>query len=107
MAGITYDILFVAGSFLFSLYFIYLDVNAPLMPLFRRLGLYTYTLYIFHGMYFSAMRRIAFDGNRFSDHFIIWIGFCLFFIGGAMLEETFNHRFNVQLAFENFKNKMK
>ena len=103
---IVFNILFISSVSIFVFIFIQLSSSAPFMFFFSRLGIYTYSLYIFHGMFISSMRKLGLISNSMWGHFSFFCGFFILFIGSAVLEEIFRKRFKLREALRAFSRQM-
>ncbi|WP_264982360.1 acyltransferase family protein [Pseudodesulfovibrio portus] len=100
--------LFIVSTLVFS----YLFINAYTIYLpFKRIlclvGSYTYGIYLFEGMYGTALEKIGvIAGKNYVNGLFFILIFPAFFICCMLAEELFDNRFNVKLSVANVKGKI-
>ncbi|GAB61623.1 MAG: hypothetical protein DWB56_05035 [Candidatus Jettenia sp.] len=99
--------LFIASTFSFTFYFIHSNINPPLYSFMKKIGIYTYSLYIFHGMYFTVLCFVHIIKNdSYASLMLTIVLFPLFFVCCGFLEELFYNRLKFRQAYKKCKNKV-
>jgi hypothetical protein len=76
------------------------------MFLFRRIGVYTYSLYVFHGLFIAFLHKPGLISTNLLASIRSTILFGLFFVGAGITEEMFNKKFNIKSAVRSFIRRM-
>ncbi len=97
---LTATVLFFCASFM------ELQGPAPLEKIFQRLGVYTYSLYVFHPLYFRFIRTHLPLPDGYAQLLITLAFFPLLIIGGGLLEELCRGGVSPKGAVIAFKTKM-
>ncbi|MBN1572277.1 MAG: acyltransferase family protein [Deltaproteobacteria bacterium] len=75
--------------FLFCLYIINYSKELPLQKIFENLGKYSYSIYLFHLLYYSLI-GLSIGADGFSDVILTTLLFPLFFIFCSLIENGFS-----------------
>jgi peptidoglycan/LPS O-acetylase OafA/YrhL len=99
------QLLFSISTVLFTYIFMFSNFRFPFFGILKKLGTYSYSLYLFEGMYTTALSKIhIIEGERYINAFWFILLFPGFFFIAACLEETINNNLDIKQAFTNTKN---
>ncbi len=99
--GYVLSVLFIVSTFSFTLYFVNSNITPPLFNLLKKVGIYTYSLYIFHGMYFTALYFLHIIKNdSYTSLVLMIVLFPLFFMCCGFLEELFGNKLKFLEAYK-------
>ncbi|WP_320041116.1 acyltransferase [uncultured Desulfobacter sp.] len=98
------QILFSVSTLLFVYIFIFGDVAIPLLGIIKKIGAYSYSLFLFEGAYATILNRLKIIDNRANIN-LLWfvIFFPIFIFLAASLEEIVNSKMDLKKAYSNFR----
>jgi hypothetical protein len=98
------QLLFSASTILFTYIFMFSNIHFPFFNVLRKVGIYTYSLYLFEGMYSTALNKThIIEGKTYLNAFWFVLFFPVFFFLAACLQEAVNNRLNIRKALMNTK----
>lgn len=93
------QILFTASTVLFTYIFMFSDIDPPFFHILKKIGIYTYSLYLFEGMYATVLYKVhILEGKNYHNAFWFISFFPIFLLLAAYLEETINNKLNLKKA---------
>ncbi len=96
-------ILFTVSVLIFTYIFIFSKVSPPLFKIISRIGVYSYSIFIFDGMYKVMLNRFGIlEGKSYENLMWYLLFFPLFFLGAAIIEELINNRLDIKKALQKF-----
>jgi len=98
--------LLVVSVLMFTYYLLLLSCRVPLSGIFRRVGMYTYSIYVFHGLFFDGLNRtgiIQRHGSGPVGTVAVIVLVPVFIVASALLEEVVSNRFSVGKAVRRWR----
>lgn len=98
------QLLFSMSTILFTFIFMFSNVHPPFFRILKKIGIYTFSLYLFEGMFATVLNEInIIEGQTYLNAFWFSLLFPVFFFLAAILEEAVNNKFNIKKALINTK----
>lgn len=106
--SLLFRYLFVLSTLLFSYLFINsLAIRLPLKRTLCLIGSYTYSIYLFEGMYATALAKVGIlHGKSYTNALLFILFFPVFFVLCIVLEEFFGCKFNARKTAANVKQRL-
>ncbi len=103
---VLFGSLLVVSVLLVTYHALLLACKVPLMDIFRRVGIYTYSIYVFHGLFFDGLNRIGLierHGSGAKGTVAVIILVPIFILAASLLEEIVSNRFSMGKAVRNWR----
>ena len=93
-------LLFSFSTILFTYIFMFSEIHPPFFKKIKKIGSYTYSLFIFEGMYATFLSKVhILEGKNYTNALWFLLFFPLFLLLCGSLEEIINHKLNFPKAF--------